>query len=133
MADSDAQKGRTLEIHAGMADQTSRRLQFLLGENNEAAIPEQRGISPLACGIVAAGEVVGKATDDPNHPHDAMFSKLKWLTAVPKRSDTLKYMPVSQIKKVTGRNFWWAKTLKYPYLDREESNNLLEELKKVLA
>jgi hypothetical protein len=42
-------------------------------------------------------------------------------------------MPVSQIKKVTGRNFWWAKTLKYPYLDREESNNLLEELKKVLA
>jgi len=62
-----------------------------------------------------------------------MFCKLKWLTTVPKRSDTLKYMPASQIKKVTGRNFWWAKTLKYPYLDREESNNLLEELKKVLA
>ena len=85
------------------------------------------------CGIVAAGEVIGKSTDDPNHPHDAMFCKLKWHTTVPKRSEPLKYMPVSQIKKVTGRNFWWAKTLKYPYLDREESNNLLEELKKVLG
>jgi len=84
------------------------------------------------CGIVAAGEVTGRPTDDPKHAHDAMFCKLKWLTPVPERGATLKYMPVSEIKKVTSRNFWWAKTLKYPYLDREESKHLLDELRKVL-
>jgi hypothetical protein len=42
-------------------------------------------------------------------------------------------MPVPQIKQVTGRNFWWAKTMKAPFLNKDEAAHLLEELKKVLA
>lgn len=84
-------------------------------------------------GIVAAGEVKGEVVDDPAHPHEAMYRKLKWLTPIPKKGKDLKFMPVWQIKKVTGRNFWWAKTMKAPFLNKEESSQLLAELKKVLA
>jgi hypothetical protein len=42
-------------------------------------------------------------------------------------------MPVSQIKEVTGHNFWWAKTMKAPFLNKEEAAHLLGELKKVIA
>jgi hypothetical protein len=42
-------------------------------------------------------------------------------------------MPAWQIKQVLGRDFWWAKTLKTPYLDREQSQKLLEGLKQALA
>ena len=85
------------------------------------------------CGIVAAGKVIGKVIDDPNHPHGAMYCKLQWLTPIPKRNEEFKCMPAWQIKQVLGRDFWWAKTLKTPYLDKEQSNQLLEELKKVLV
>ncbi len=84
-------------------------------------------------GIVAAGRVTGKAIDDPTHPNGAVYYKLRWLTPVPKRNVQLKSMPAWQIKQVLGRDFWWAKTLKTPYLDREQSQKLLEGLKQALA
>lgn len=82
-------------------------------------------------GIVAAGEVKSDVKEDT--PADAMYRDLKWLTPKPRKDGALKSMPVWQIKQVTGRNFWWAKTMKAPFLNKEESTNLLEGLKKVLA
>lgn len=82
-------------------------------------------------GIVAAGQVKSDVKEDT--ASDAMFRDLKWLTAKPAKDVTLKFMPVSQIKQVTGRNFWWAKTMKAPFLNKEEAAHLLGELKKVLA
>lgn len=82
-------------------------------------------------GIVAAGEVKSDVKVDADA--DAMYRDLKWLTPVPKKGEQLKFMPVSQIKQVTGCNFWWAKTMKAPFLNKEESKHLLVELKKVLG
>ena len=62
-----------------------------------------------------------------------MYRDLKWLTATPKKGEALKFMPVWQIKQVTGCNFYWAKTMKPPFLNKEEAAILLGELKKVLA
>jgi hypothetical protein len=82
-------------------------------------------------GIVAAGEVRSDVRQDASN--DAMYRDLKWLTPVPKRGEALKFMPVWQIKQVTGCNFWWAKTMKAPFLNKDESTHLVGELKKVLS
>lgn len=82
-------------------------------------------------GIVAAGEVKSDVKEDA--AADAMFRDLKWLTTKPARNVPLKFMPVPQIKEVTGRNFWWAKTMKAPFLNKEEAAHLLGELKKALT
>jgi len=81
-------------------------------------------------GIIAAGEVKSGAKEDASA--DAMYCDLKWLTAKPSKGEGLRAMPVSQIKKVTGRNFWWAKTMKPPFLNPAETKHLLMELKKEL-
>jgi hypothetical protein len=64
---------------------------------------------------------------------DAMYCDLKWLSSMPVQGKPFKFMPVWQIKKVTGRNFWWAKTMKAPFLNKDEAAHLLGELKKVLT
>jgi hypothetical protein len=82
-------------------------------------------------GIVAAGEVKSDVKEDV--PADAMYRDLKWLTPKPAIGDPLRAMPVSQIKQVTGRNFYWAKTMKPPFLKKDDAAHLLEDLRKVLA
>ena len=82
-------------------------------------------------GIVAAGQVKSGVKEDV--PADAMYCDLKWLTPKPTKGKALKAMPVSQIRQVTGRNFWWAKTMKAPSLNKEDAAHLLEKLKRVLA
>ena len=81
-------------------------------------------------GIVAAGKVKSHVKEDSNA--NAMYRDVKWLTTLPIKGLPLKYMPVQQIKHVTGRNFWWAKTMKSPFLNKDESVKLLGELRKVL-
>lgn len=81
-------------------------------------------------GIVAAAEVVGPVKDD---GADEKYRDVKFLTAVPNRNQgILKYMQFSQVSQVTGKSFFWARTIKVPYLSREEANQLLVELKKTL-
>jgi hypothetical protein len=82
-------------------------------------------------GIVAAGEVKSDVKEDKSA--DAMYCELKWLTPKPIKGQDFKVMPVWKIKQVTGRNFWWAKTMKAPFLNKEDAAHLLGELKKVLA
>lgn len=81
-------------------------------------------------GIIAAGEVVGtkKAVGD-----DELYYGVKFLTPIPSKSTGItKYMPFSRISDVTGKSFFWARTVKVPYLTIEESKTLLEELLKLL-
>jgi hypothetical protein len=82
-------------------------------------------------GIIAAGEVKSDAKEDASA--DAMYCDLKWLTPKPIKGKAFKVMSVAQIKHVTGRNFYWAKTMKPPYLNKEDAAHLLEELKVSLA
>jgi hypothetical protein len=81
--------------------------------------------------IVAAGEVKSDVKEDA--PADAMYRDLKWLTPKPAKGKTLKAMSVAQIKHVTGRNFYWAKTMKPPYLNKDDAAHLLASLKSNLT
>ena len=42
-------------------------------------------------------------------------------------------MSFQQVRQVTGKGFYWARTQKVPFLTREEAEHLLGEVKKVLA
>lgn len=82
-------------------------------------------------GIVAAGEVRTEA--QPDESADAEYCAVKWLTPVPKQGEPLKALPASRIKEVMGFNFWWAKTMKPPFLDKSESEKLLAAVNEELS
>lgn len=82
-------------------------------------------------GLVAAGEVRGPVRHDGN---DEQYRDVRFLTPVPNRQTGFpKAMPASEITRVTARNFFWARTIKVPYLDRDEAQRLLTELNTVLS
>lgn len=83
-------------------------------------------------GIIAAGKVVStKVSEDA--PEEALYHTLEWLTAVPKRGEPIRAMPAWQIKKSLGYGFFWARTIKVPYLSISDSETLLKELIKVIG
>jgi len=56
------------------------------------------------------------------------------LTPVPnKNSGIQKFMPFNQVSSLLGKTFFWARTIKVPYLNRDEAQHLLGELNKLLA
>ena len=82
-------------------------------------------------GIVAAAVVIGPSKDD---GPEERYRDVKFLTPVSTKSGGInKFMPFSQVTSVTGKSFFWARTIKVPYLSREESQVLLTELKKTLT
>jgi hypothetical protein len=87
-------------------------------------------LSHKGLGIVAAAEVRGIAKD--NGP-DERYRDVRFLTPVPyKDPDIKKFMPFSRVSAVLGKTFFWARTIKTPYLTVEEANSLLVELGKAL-
>ena len=82
-------------------------------------------------GIVAAGVVRGKVEDDDEW--DACYRKLKWLTPVPKRDAPMKGLSAAEIRAVMGYGFFWAKTMKPPYLTADESKRLVEAVVKKIT
>jgi hypothetical protein len=81
-------------------------------------------------GIVAVGEVKSEVKEDEDE--DALYRDLRWLTPKPTKGKSFKAMPASEIKEVMDCNFWWAKTMKPPFLNKEESEKLLAALKETL-
>lgn len=82
-------------------------------------------------GLVAAGEVRGSVRRE---GEEEQYRDVRFLTPIPSRQSGLtRAMPASEITKATGRNFFWARTIKVPYLDRGEAQSLLAELNKVLS
>lgn len=82
-------------------------------------------------GLVAAAKVIGAAKHDGK---DGKYREVKFLTPVPSRSaGVIKYMPFSQVTEVTGKSFFWARTIKVPYLNKVIAQNLVDELNNVLA
>ena len=61
------------------------------------------------------------------------YRDVRFLTPVPDKSDKdIRAMPFSEVSKITGQTFFWAKTIKVPYLDRDEAINLVTELNNYL-
>ena len=82
-------------------------------------------------GIIAAAEVIGPVKFE---GEDEQFRDVRFLTPIPNRQTGIKkYMLFSDITKITGKNFYWARTIKVPYLTRDEALRLLEELHKKLT
>ncbi len=87
--------------------------------------------NPRLVGLVTAGEVRGAVRREGD---EEQYRDVRFLTPVPNRQTGFtKAMTASEIAKVTGRNFFWARTIKVPYLDRDEAQTLLAELKRVLS
>lgn len=83
-------------------------------------------------GVIAAAEVTGaRRSEDENNEE---YRDVRFLTPVPSREKGIqRMMTPAQVSQVTGKTFFWARTIKVPYLDRDEWQKLLAELKHILA
>lgn len=78
-------------------------------------------------GLIAAAKVKKgniKAPED-----DTLYRDVEFLTPIPKKGETVKAMPFSEVSAITGKSFFWARTIKVPYLSKNEAENLVDELK----
>jgi len=81
-------------------------------------------------GVVAAAEVIGP----PKHEgEDEEYRDVRFLTAIPSRGRDLRAVSAADVSRVTGHGFFWARTIKVPYLGREETNKLLAEVIRVVG
>ena len=73
-------------------------------------------------GLVAAGRVKGNivSLDDEN----AKYRDVEFTTPVPKKGQEIVAMPFCKVSEITGKSFYWARTVKVPYLSQDEAKNL---------
>lgn len=83
-------------------------------------------------GIVAAGTVKNGPVKEDKEA-DGLYRELEWETSPPDRDGKLRAMSASKIKEVMGFGFFWAKTMKVPYLDRDQSRKLLAAVQEFLG
>ena len=81
-------------------------------------------------GLVAAAKVKNSPvrTLDSN----TLYRDVEFITPVPERNKELKAMPFGKVSEVTGKSFFWARTIKVPYLSVSEADHLVKELVKYL-
>lgn len=92
--------------------------------------------SHVGHGLVGAAKVIGRSVQrDPRSPseEDELYWDVNFLTRPPTDFDSPEAMSFSQVRKVTGRSFYWARTDKRPYLNPEETEQLLSQLKDLLG
>ena len=81
-------------------------------------------------GLVAAGKVRRGPLQTPNQ--NTHYRDVEFITPVPNRSDDYPAMPFRMVSEITGKTFYWAKTIKVPYLSASESQQLAQELLRYL-
>lgn len=81
-------------------------------------------------GLVAAARVNKGEIKSPDS--NSVYREVTFITPIPKRGETLKAMPFKKVAEVTGKSFYWARTIKVPYLSKEEAENLALELTRYL-
>jgi len=81
-------------------------------------------------GIIAAGKVKSDVKSD---GPEEKYRDIEFLTNIPKKETGIKkYMKPDEVSKITGKSFYWARTIKVPYLSLDEAKKLLNELNKIL-
>ena len=83
-------------------------------------------------GVVAAAKVTGppKCDDD----NDERYRDVEFQTPFPSRGEGIRRkMTRNEVSQATGRNFFWARMMKRPYLNRIEAHKLLDELNNILG
>lgn len=81
-------------------------------------------------GLVAAARVKRSAVRAPDA--DTLSRDVEFITPVPRRGEALRGMPFRTVSELTGKSFYWARTIKVPYLSQNEATNLAEKLKAYL-
>ena len=81
-------------------------------------------------GIVAAAKIKKGSIKKPDD--DTFYRDVEFLTPIPKKGEEIKAMPFGKVSEITGKSFFWARTIKVPYLSKEAAENLVKELKKYL-
>jgi hypothetical protein len=78
-------------------------------------------------GLIAAAKVTGPARD---YDSETRYRTVEFLTPRPVRTEGLnRRMWTNDVTDATGCTFFWAKTIKVPYLSREQADSLLAALK----
>lgn len=77
-------------------------------------------------GIVAAGRVKKGPIKKPNS--DTSYREIDFLTPIQARTKSIKALPFNGVSLITGKSFFWARTIKVPYLSKEEADNLVSNL-----
>jgi len=81
-------------------------------------------------GLVAAAKVNKGDIKAPDSK--TLYRDVTFMTPIPKKGKKLKAMSFKKVSEVTGKSFFWARTIKVPYLSKEEAEHLATELKKYL-
>ncbi len=77
-------------------------------------------------GLIAAGRVKkGNIKKDNN---ETWYRDIEFLTAIPEKGKEIKAMPFQRVCEIMGKRFFWARTIKVPYLSKDEAEILLKEL-----
>lgn len=80
-------------------------------------------------GIVGAATVCGQVRCDGS---ETLYRDVEFVTQPPERDGELKAMPFGRVSEITGKSFYWPRTIKVPYLSSEESGLLVEKLRRYL-
>lgn len=78
-------------------------------------------------GLVAAAKVKNGPVRAPEA--DTLYRDVEFITPIPRKGDALKGMPFGKVSEVTGKSFFWARTIKVPYLTKTEAEELVRELR----
>jgi hypothetical protein len=114
-------------------DMLERKRIAAYGDAKEQADYVSRGdlvfYSHKGHGIVAAAKVV---SDTKEAGPDEWYHDVEFETPPPRQGDGLPAMSFSDVQDVTGESFYWARTVKNPYLDYGQAQELLEALNEML-
>ena len=77
-------------------------------------------------GIVAAAKVKKGSIKAPDE--ETLYRDVEFVTPILKKGSAIKAMPFVKVSEITGKSFFWARTIKVPYLSKDEADNLAKEL-----
>ncbi len=63
---------------------------------------------------------------------NTLYRDVEFITPVPKKGENIKAMPFKKVSAITSKKFYWARTIKVPYLSKSEAENLAKELRQYL-
>ena len=86
--------------------------------------------SHVQMGIVAAAKVKNGPVRTPDA--ETWYRDVEFITPIPERNRGHKAMSFEKVSEITGKSFFWARTIKVPYLSKDEADNLSAELRKYL-
>jgi len=80
-------------------------------------------------GVIGAG-IICTSTIGKNEEKEEWYHKVKLLTPVLKKESDICYISASQLCSLLNKNFYFASTIKSPYLSAGEAQLVIEELKR---